>query len=387
MIHNYKGRLEMIYFDNSATTKPYKEVVELVSRTMLEEYGNSSSLHKLGLRAERILEEARENIAGTIKAKPEEIVFTSGGTESVNMAIRGSAEILKRSGSHILSSPVEHAACLESLKELERIGYEVEFIDVDDYGRIVLDDLKNKLRKDTILVNIMAVNNELGTIEPVTDAAHIIKSNNKNTIFHVDAVQAYCKIPINTRTLEADLISFSSHKIHGPKGAGVLYIRKGTRVNPLIVGGGHERKMRSGTVNVPCIAGFGLAAVIKSANMKNDQDNCRKIKERIVSRLSEAFGSGIRVNSPPDGVENILNISFKGIKSETLLHYLEMQEIYVSSGSACHSKKDTVSHVLKAVGLPRTWAEGAIRFSFGSFNTEEEAEIAVKAIKDIMGKL
>ncbi len=377
----------MIYFDNSATTKPYNEVVNLISRIMLEDYGNSSSLHNFGLRAERILEEARADIAETIKAKPEEIVFTSGGTESVNLAIKGSAEILKRSGSHILSSPVEHAASLESLKELERIGYEVEYLEVDEYGKISLDDLKRKLRKDTILVNIMAVNNELGTIEPIIEASRIIKSGNSKTIFHVDAVQGYGKIPISTRELEADLISFSAHKIHGPKGVGMIYIRKGTRVHPMMMGGGHERKIRSGTVNVPCIAGFSLAARTKTANMKKDQANCKKIKERITDGLSEALGSSIRVNSPSDGVENILSISFKGIKSETLLHYLEMHDIYVSSGSACNSKKDSISHVLKAVGLSRSWAEGTIRFSFGSFNTVDEAETTVKAILDIMEKI
>lgn len=377
----------MIYFDNSATTKPYKEVVELISRIMLEEFGNSSSLHNLGIRAERILEETREKIADTLKAQPDEIIFTSGGTESVNMALKGSAEILKRSGTHILSSPVEHAACLESLKELERIGYELEYLAVDEYGKVVLEDLKNKLRKDTILVNIMAVNNELGTIEPVNEAAHIIKSNNKKTIFHVDAVQGFGKIPINTRDLKADLISVSAHKIHGPKGVGMLYMRKGTRLHPMMLGGGHERKLRSGTVNVPCIAGLGMAACTKVKNMKDDQSNCKRIKERLIEELSAALGSRIRINSPLDGVENILNISFKGIKSETLLHFLEMQEIYVSSGSACHSKKDTVSHVLKAVGTPQTWAEGAIRFSFGSFNTEDEAVITANAIKDIMDRI
>ncbi len=377
----------MIYFDNSATTKPYKEVVELISRIMLEDFGNSSSLHNLGIRSERILEESRTNIANTLKAQPDEIIFTSGGTESDNMALKGSAEILKRSGSHILSSPIEHAACLETLKELERIGYELEYLDVDEYGKVKLEDLKNKLRKDTILVNIMAVNNELGTIEPVTEAAKIIKANNTKTIFHVDAVQGYGKIPINTRDMMADLISFSSHKIHGPKGVGMLYMRKGTRLHPMMHGGGHERKLRSGTINVPSIAGFSLAACTKIKNIKEDQANNKRIRDRLIYELTTALDSKIRVNSPPDGVENILNISFKGIKSETLLHYLEMKEIYVSSGSACHSKKDTISHVLKAVRTPQAWAEGAIRFSFGSFNTEDEAVIVAEAIKNIMDKI
>lgn len=374
----------MIYFDNSATTQPYKEVVELIARLMYEEFGNSSSLHSLGLRAERILEDNRDKLAATIKAKPEELIFTSGGTESVNMALRGTAEILKRSGNHILSSPVEHSAALESLKELERLGYEVEYLEVDEFAGIILDDLKTKLRKDTILVNIMAVNNELGTIEPVNEAAQIIKANSKKTIFHVDAVQAYGKIPVNTRNLNADLISFSSHKIHGPKGVGMLYMRKGTRLHPLMMGGGHERKLRSGTVNVPGIAGFGLAASIKTERMKEDQEKSGRIRNLLIKELMKSLSSKIRINSPEDGVENILNISFKGIKSETMLHFLEMREIYVSSGSACNSKKNAISHVLKAVKIPQQWAEGAIRFSFGSFNTEKEAVIVADAIQDII---
>lgn len=377
----------MIYFDNSATTQPYKEVIDLISKLMAEEFGNSSSLHTLGLRAEKVLEDTRAKLAATIKANPEELIFTSGGTESVNMALKGTAEIYKRSGKHILSSPVEHSASLESLKELDRLGYEVEYLNIDEYGRIIIDDLKAKLRKDTILVNIMAVNNELGTIEPVIESANIIKSNNKATIFHVDAVQAYGKIPINIRDLKADLISFSAHKIHGPKGVGMLYIRKRTRLNPLITGGGHERKLRSGTVNVPCIAGFGLAACKKTEHMKEDQKNCARIREILIKELRDSLDSQIRFNSPEDGVENVLNISFKGVKSETLLHFLEMREIYVSSGSACNSKKNSVSHVLKAVGLSREWAEGAIRFSFGSFNTVNEAFIVAKAIDEIMKKM
>ena len=374
----------MIYFDNSATTQPYKEVVELIARLMYEEFGNSSSLHSLGLRAERILEDNRDKLAATIKAKPEELIFTSGGTESVNMALRGTAEILKRSGNHILSSPVEHSAALESLKELERLGYEVEYLKVDKFGRILIDDLRAKLRKDTILVNIMAVNNELGTKEPVNEVTQIIKANSKKTIFHVDAVQAYGKIPVNTRNLNADLISFSSHKIHGPKGVGMLYMRKGTRLHPLMMGGGHERKLRSGTVNVPGIAGFGLAASIKTERMKEDQEKSGRIRNLLIKELMKSLSSKIRINSPEDGVENILNISFKGIKSETLLHFLEMREIYVSSGSACNSKKNAISHVLKAVKIPQQWAEGAIRFSFGSFNTEKEAVIVADAIQDII---
>ncbi|NLM73011.1 MAG: cysteine desulfurase [Clostridiaceae bacterium] len=375
----------MIYFDNSATTKPYKEVVELVARLMSEEFGNSSSLHALGIRAERILENTRRTLAETIKAQPEEIVFTSGGTESINMALKGTAEAFKRTGKHIISSPVEHDAAQESLNALSAIGYEVEYLSVDEFGRISLDELKAKIRDDTILVNIMAVNNELGTIEPVVEASHIIKSRNKKTLFHVDAVQAYGKIPINVRELEADYISFSSHKIHGPKGVGMLFMRKGARLHPIISGGGHERNLRSGTVNVPGIAGFGLAASMKFERMEQDSKTCGKIRELLMERLTASLGPMLRVNSPEDGVDNILNISLKGVQSETVLHFLEMKEIYVSSGSACHSRKNTVSRVLKAIGLSPEWAKGAIRLSFSGDNTEHEAIICSEAISEIMG--
>ncbi|NMA65881.1 MAG: cysteine desulfurase [Clostridiaceae bacterium] len=375
----------MIYFDNSATTKPYKEVVELVARLMSEEFGNSSSLHTLGIRAERILENTRRTLAETIKAQPDEIIFTSGGTESINMALKGSAEALKRTGKHIITTPVEHDAALESLKALSGIGYDVEYLSVDEYGHISLDELNDKIREDTILVNIMAVNNELGTIEPVEEAAHIIKSRNKRTLFHVDAVQAYGKIPINVRDLDADFISFSSHKIHGPKGVGMLYMRKGTRLHPIISGGGHERKLRSGTVNVPGIAGFGLAASMKIERMEEDSKICSKVRQLLLDNLEKSLGLSLRVNSPINGVDSILNISLKGVQSETILHFLEMKEIYVSSGSACHSRKNAVSHVLKAIELPPQWAKGAIRFSFSGDNTEEEAKICSNAIVEIMG--
>jgi len=374
----------MIYFDNSSTTRPYDEVTELVARLMSEEFGNSSSLHALGIRAERILENARKTLAETIKAEPEEIIFTSGGTESINMALKGSAAVLKRSGKHILTSPIEHSASLESLKFLGENGYEVEFIDVDEYGCIKLDDLSRKIRPDTVIVNIMAVNNELGTIEPVEDAGRIIKTKNPKTVFHVDAVQAYGKIPINVRKLHADFISFSAHKIHGPKGVGMLFMRKGTRIHPLLNGGGHERNLRSGTVNVPGIAGFALAASIKTDRIKKDSEICRKVRDRILSELNNSLGDSMRINSPKDGVDNILNISFKGVKSENLLHFLEARDIFVSSGSACHSRRDTTSHVLKAVGIPSEWAEGAIRLSFCGDNTEDQARIFADAIVEIL---
>lgn len=374
----------MIYFDNSATTRPYKEVVDLVAKISYEEYGNPASLHSFGMRAERILEQSRKQLADTIRADPEEIVFTSGGTESINMAIKGTAEAMKRSGKHILSTPIEHPASLESLKVLENMGFEVEMLSVDSKGFIDPEELRRKIRKDTILVNIMMVNNETGVIQPVTEAGKIIKSVNPNTLFHVDAVQAYGKLPIDTRSLKADLISFSAHKIHGPRGVGMLYLRHGTKIRPILSGGGQEKQYRSGTVNVPGIAGFACAAVKKTEQMVQDNQNIRRVRERLISELKQRMPDKIRINSPEDGLPGILSISFNSIKSEVILHALELNEIYVSSGSACSSKKNSISHVVKALSIPAPWADGTIRFSFCGENTEEEAAACAQALQDIM---
>lgn len=374
----------MIYFDNGATTRPYKEVLELISKLSYEEFGNPSSLHSLGVRAERVLEDSRKQIAETIKAGQDEIIFTSGGTEAINMALRGSAEALKRCGKHILSTPIEHSASLESLKFLQSTGYEVEMLHVDSFGMIDLDDLKSKLRQDTILVNIMMVNNEVGSIEPVIDAGHIIKSFNSGINFHVDAVQAYGKTIINTKNLKADLLSFSAHKIHGPKGVGMLYIRSGTKIHPIMSGGSQERQLRPGTVNVPGIAGFARAAVKKTANMDQDNHIIKKVREKLVFELQQRLSDKIRINSPHNSLPGILNISFSTVKSEVILHALELKEIYVSSGSACSSKKQTVSHVIKAMHVPPPWSDGAIRFSFSGENTEKEAVICAETLHDIV---
>ena len=374
----------MIYFDNAATTRPYKEVADLISKLSYEEFGNPSSLHSLGLRAERVLEDSRKQIADTIKALPDEIIFTSGGTEAINMALRGAAEALKRCGKHILSTPIEHSASLESMKALEAMGYEIELLHVDSFGMIDLDDLKSKLRQDTILVNIMLVNNEIGIIEPVVEAGHIIKSFNSGINFHVDVIQGYGKVAISTKNLKADLLSFSAHKIHGPKGVGMIYIRSGTRIHPIMWGGSQERQFRPGTVNVPGIAGFARAAVKKTADLEQDNHIIKKVRDRLIIELQERLSDRIRINSPHNGLPGILNISFSSVKSEVILHALELKEIYVSSGSACSSKKQSVSHVIKAIHVPAPWSDGAIRFSFSGENTEDEAVICAETLQDIV---
>lgn len=373
----------MIYFDNSATTKPYEEVVELISEISLENFANPSSLHSFGLRAEKIVEQARKTLAGTLHAKPEEVLFTSGGTEAINLALKGSADALKRMGRHILTSPTEHPASLESLKQLETLGFIIEYLAVDGDGRARLDDLKSRLRPDTILVNMMLVNNETGLIQPVQEASVIVKSN-KGTVFHVDAVQGYGKVPMDVRTLMADLISISAHKIHGPKGVGLLFMRSGTRLNPLMTGGGQEKKLRSGTINVPGIAGFARAAAIKTERMDQDNARIQEVRLSLQKALEALLPGRIRMLSPSDGVPGILNIAFSGLKSEIILHALEMHEIYVSSGSACHSRQGGISHVLKAMNIPPQWADGAIRFSFSGDNTVEEAQTCVATLAEVL---
>jgi len=374
----------MIYFDNSATTRPYKEVVDLVAKLSWEEFGNPASLHSFGMRAERILEQSRKQLAHTIRAEPEEIIFTSGGTESINFAIKGSAEANKRSGRHILSTPIEHPAALESLKVLEGMGFEVEMLGVDGMGRIDTWELKKKIRKDTILVNIMMVNNETGVIQPVEEAGNIIKSANPDAVFHVDAVQAYGKLPIDTRKIKADIMSFSAHKIHGPRGVGMMYLRRGAKIRPIMSGGGQEKQYRSGTVNVPGIAGFACAALKKVGQMDEDNRNIRRVRERLIDELQRRMPEIIRINSPEDGLPGILSVSFSKVKSEVILHALELNEIYVSSGSACSSKKNSISHVIKAMNIPAPWSDGVIRFSFCGDNTEDEAVACAEALEGIM---
>ncbi len=377
----------MIYFDNSATTKPYSETIALMAKLMEEAYANSSSMHALGLAAEKILESSRKELASLIKALPEELVFTSGGTESINTALRGSSEITKRAGRHILASPVEHPASLESLNLLASQGWEIEWLTVDSTGTISLSDLESKLRKDTVLVNLMHVNNEFGTIEPVVEAGERIKRYNPAIAYHVDAVQSFGKIPISVKSLKADFISVSAHKIHGPKGVGLLYSRKGTRFAPLLLGGGHERNQRSGTVNVPGIAAFSLSASIKHERRNRDEEQMKKVRLALLDELEKRLPGQYRVNSPQDGTPGILNVSFKGIKAEILLHSLEAQAIFVSSGSACHSRHDGISHVIKAAGVPKEWEQGAIRFSFSGDNTIEEASVCGNAVAEALDKI
>lgn len=362
----------LIYLDNSSTTKPYQEVTEAMVQTLEDNFGNPSSLHRLGLRAERVLKDAREEVARLIKASPDEIVFTSGGTESNHLAIR--SVLANTKDRHIITSIVEHPSIMAVIQEFEEKGYEVTYLPVDRKGHVSLDDLKESLRKDTAIVSIMAVNNELGTIQPIKEISEILKAFPK-TFFHVDAVQAVGKVPVDLGRI--DLMSLSAHKIHGPKGIGALYVKKGRRFQSIVPGGGQERGYRGGTENVPGIAGFGVAARV--AYEKFDYVDLVKAKKDQLAQLLKDLVPECTINSPDDSV-TILNVSFPKIKAEVLLHALEDSEIYVSTGSAC-SSKNKAHPVLQAIGLEEALHDGTIRFSFGLDNFDIDLLFVAQTLK------
>ncbi|HHU17534.1 MAG: cysteine desulfurase family protein [Anaerovoracaceae bacterium] len=378
-----------VYLDNSATTKPYKEVIDVMVKYMQTYYGNPSSLHSMGLDAERAIKEARKIIANSIKAKDEEIYFTSGGTEADNMAIFGAAQARRRRGNKIITSKIEHPAVLETCKNLEVLGFKVEYIPVDCNGIIDLSALREALDEQTILISVMQINNELGSIQPITEIAEM-KSNAEKKLkteilLHIDAVQSFGKLPINVKDSSIDLITISGHKIHGPKGVGALYIRKGLNIKPYLYGGGQERGLRSGTENVPAIAGFGVAVDLYMKNFEKRMETIQSVRNYLEECICSEI-KDIRINSPKDGSPAILNVSFLGVRGEVILHTLEQSNIYVSTGSACSSKKRGQSHVLEAIGLSNTEIEGAIRFSFSEFNTIEEMDYVLINLKNAVDK-
>lgn len=374
-----------IYLDNSATTRPYRGVTNLVADVMYNSYGNPSSLHRRGLEAEKLIKAARENIAQTIRANPKEIYFTSGGTEADNLAIMGLATANR--GGHILSTPIEHPAVMNTLKYMEGLGYTVEFIPVDSRGLVNLEALNGLLKSDTVLVTCMFVNNEIGTVQPIAEMGRLIKQKNPNTMFHVDAVQAYCKVPFTAASCGADAITLSSHKIHGPKGMGALYIKGKTKISPISFGGGQQDNLRPGTENVAGIAGFGLAARHCHSKMQDSLPRMEYLREKLKKGILARIPN-VRVNTPEHiAAPHILNVSFGGVRSEVLLHSLELDEIYVSSGSACSSHKKGPSYVLTAIGLENAWIDGSIRFSLSEFTTEQEIDTVIEALTRIVPKL
>ena len=364
----------LIYLDNSATTRQYDAVTQAMKEAMEDSFGNPSSLHSLGLKSEKLMRESRRTVAKTMGAAEGEIIFTSGGTESDNTALFGIAHARKRDGKKIITSCVEHPAVLEACRALEQEGFTVEYIGVDDKCRLNMEQLAAAINEETTLMSIMTVNNETGTIMPVEEIAAM----KGRAVFHTDAVQGYGKVDL-THT-GADLISVSGHKIHGPKGMGALYVRKGVRLPAFIVGGGQEGHMRSGTENVPGIIGLGKAAELACSDIKGRTAKMRAARDYLLEGLLDGL-SDIRVNSPEDGAAGVLNLSFLGTRGEVLLHTLEQDGIFVSTGSACSSNKKGQSHVLKAMGLKDKEIEGAIRFSFSEFNTIEEMDYVIEKVK------
>lgn len=373
----------MIYFDNAATTRAADEVAERVRYMLLENFGNPSAQSMMGVRAENELNDARKIMAKSINALPEEIYFTSGGTEDDNWAIFGTAEGYKRSGKHIITTSIEHPAVAEPMERLRQKGWEVTVLDVDKNGYIDLDVLRDSIREDTVLVSIILVNNEVGTIQDAAAVGKLIKEKNPKTLFHVDAVQAFGKYPIDVRKMNIDMLSMSGHKIHGPKGVGFFYMKKGLKVRPIIYGGGQERGQRSATENTPGIAGLAKAVELAMENMDASHEKVMEVKRTLAEGILRDIPK-THINGPSieDASPYVLNVSFNGLRSEVLLHSLEESEIYVSAGSACSSKKKGGSHVLRSLGLSEERIEGAVRFSFCRYNTVEEALFCLEVLKE-----
>lgn len=375
------------YFDNSATTQAYPEVAQIMSKILLEDYGNPSSMHNKGMEAEVYIRHAREAIAKTLKVDDRCILFTSGGTESDNMALIGCAMANKRAGNHIITTRIEHPAILETCKYLESQGFEITYLNVNSNGQIDLKDLEDAIRKDTIIVSIMYVNNEIGSVMPIAEAGKLIKAKNPNTLFHVDAVQGYGKYRINPKKMNIDLLSVSGHKIHGPKGIGFLYIGERIKIHPIIHGGGQQKNLRSGTENVPAIVGLATAAELIYKDFDNDIEHLYAMKEKLVKGLLEIEDVKINGYADHNSAPHIVSLSVGQIRSEVLLHALEDKGIYVSAGSACASNKPAISETLKAIRVEQRFLDSTIRFSLCPMNTDEQIDYTLETIKDILPKL
>lgn len=375
-----------IYLDNCATTKPYIEVIEYINYINTNIYGNPSSLHTKGIEAEKLIRKARNSISSSLKASENEVIFTSGGTEANNLAILGFLEANQRKGKHLITTKIEHPSVLEVYKYLSNKGYAIDFLDVDIEGFVNIEKLKALIRPDTSLISIIYVNNETGTIQKLEEVISAIKALKRDIVIHVDSVQAYGKIHIDPKKIGIDLLSISSHKINGPKGVGALYINNKIRIKPIILGGGQEALLRSGTENVSGICGFGLASEIIHKELEQNLLNVKKIKDFFLQNISE-YVENYDIISNEASSPYILNIAFNGVKAEVLLHHLEEKKIFVSTGSACSSRKNVHSHVLVALGIAAKKIEGAIRFSFSSNTTIDEILITLKALKEIIPKI
>ncbi len=369
--------MEEIYLDNSATTRVCEKSAEKVLELMTQCYGNPSSLHKKGLEAQREVAHARQAVAVSLSAQPREIIFTSGGTEANNLAVLGGAAAGRRRGKRIVTTAIEHPSVLEPMRQLEKEGFEVVFLTPDADGRVPEEAVLKAVTGDTILISVMAVNNELGSIQPIEVLKKAVKRAGAPALVHVDGVQAYGKLPLRPEKLGIDLLTVSGHKIHGPKGVGALYVSKNARILPRTFGGGQERELRPGTEAAPLIAGLGAAAE-ELPDWRQAYSRMEKLRDYTLQKLSGL--EGVEVNSPVEGLPYLLNFSALGIRSETMLHFLAQRGIYVSSGSACAKGKQ--SHVLKAAGLPDSRISSAIRVSFSRENTERDADALAEGVRE-----
>ncbi len=376
-----------VYLDNSATTRCLPEVAALMTHIMCEEYGNPSSLHKKGVESEKYVRHAKEVIAKCLKVQEKEILFTSGGTESDNIALIGGAYANYRAGRHIITTRIEHPAVLQTCAYLEEQGFEVTYLPVNAKGVISLSDLEKAMTRNTILVSIMHTNNEVGSVQPVEQAGELIKRMNPNTLFHVDAVQGFGKFKIYPKRMNIDLLSVSAHKIHGPKGVGFLYINEKAKVRPIIYGGGQQKGMRSGTENVPGIAGMARAVEEIFVDFDAKINYLYGLKEQFIKGVRTI--DGIRINGPEgrDGAPHVVSVSIQGVRSEVMLHALGDKGIYVSAGSACSSNKPSVSATLKAIGVDKQFLDATLRFSFSLYTSEAEIDYTVKCLGELVPML
>ena len=374
-----------VYLDNSATTKCTKTVVEKMNHSMLEVYGNPSSLHKIGILAEKEMKEAKTILASTLKVKEKEIFFTSGGTESDNLAIIGAARAAVRRGRHLITTQIEHPAVLETMRYLEAEGFEVTYLPVNEQGVLSLEDLIHSIRKDTILISVMHTNNEIGALQPVHEIGTWLKENRQDIIFHVDAVQGYGKARIYPARSGIDLLSVSAHKIHGPKGVGFLYCNEKTRIVPLLFGGGQQNAIRPGTENVAGIAGLAQAALEIYKNLEEDVARMNQLRHLLITEACKQ--EGVTVNGATECAPHIVSLSVADVRSEVLLHALESEGIYISSGSACASNHPSVSETLKAIGLKKELLDKTVRFSLSNTTTEEEIRYTISKLYDMIPML
>lgn len=375
------------YLDNSATTRVLEEVKDIMIQTMELDYGNPSSMHLKGVDAEQYVKEARNRIAKVLKVEEKEIFFTSGGTESNNLAIIGTAMANKRAGMHIITTAIEHASVSATMQYLEEQGFRITYLPVDKNGVIQIEDLETAICEDTILISVMYVNNEIGSVMPIAEIAEVIARKKPDILFHVDAIQAFGKYAIYPKRLHIDLLSVSGHKIHGPKGSGFLYIKDKVKIKPILFGGGQQKGMRSGTENVPGIAGIGKAAELIYQHLEEQTDRLYELKDYMIDRLLELEQVLVNSTKGRESAPQIVNASFVGIRSEVLLHSLEERGIYVSAGSACSTNKHVVSATLKGIGLTNEEIESAIRFSFCIFTTKEEIDYTIDVLKELLPKL